>query len=77
MLPLLAISGTNICMVSLCKWVENLLADHQDNKTNQVTDIGICEEEADGNSEVGAQLEVETDTRSEEAETSQPKQGAN
>ena len=37
--------------------MENLLADHQDGKTNQATDTGICEEEADGTSEVDAQLE--------------------
>ena len=58
------------------KWVENLLADHQDGKTDQATDMGICEEEADGNSEVGEQLEAETDTCLEKTETPQPKQGA-
>ena len=59
----------------LHKWVENLLANHQDDKTNQTTDSSICKEEADGNLEISLQLEVETDTRLEEAETPQPKQG--
>ena len=59
------------------KWVENLLADHQDDKINKATDASNCEEEADSTSEVDIQLEAETDTCSEEVEIPQPKQGAN
>ena len=57
--------------------MENLLADHQDGKTNQATDTSICEEEADGTSEVDTQPEAKTDTCSEEAKTPQSKHGAN
>ena len=59
------------------KWVELLLADLQDGKTNQANDTGICEEEADDDSEKGAQLEAEAGINLEEAETPQPRQGAN
>ena len=59
------------------KWVENLLADHQDDKINKATDASNCEEEADSTLEVDIQLEAETDTCSEEVEIPQPKQGAN
>ena len=55
------------------KWVELLLAD---GKTNQANDTGICEE-ADDDSERGAQLEAETDIHLEEVETPQPRQDAN
>ena len=58
--------------------MENLLADHQDGKTNQVTDAGICEEEADGTSEVDAQVEQKLiATCSEEVKTPQSKHGVN
>ena len=53
--------------------MENLLADHQDEKTNKA----ICEEEADSTSEVDIQLEAETDPGTKEVETPQPKHGAN
>ena len=57
--------------------MENLLADHQDDKINKATDASNCKEEADSTPEVDIQQEAETDTCPEEVETSQPKQGAN
>ena len=48
---------------------ENLLADHQDDKTNKAAETSICEEEDDSTSEVDIQPEVETDTCSEEVGT--------